>query len=135
VNAFHGFPGLLGSIKQVVNMNSVNYQNPLIGFNFPSHFGTQPAVARIYLARFQRAPEGSDHSTTKGGHDIIKRCRMRFGQFSWIQAIMLSNGSMNAENYWLLLPWQVRYSKRSRPPFNANVGHIHCICHLAESPF
>jgi hypothetical protein len=52
-------------------MNSANYQNPLFGFDFPSHLGTQPAAARIYLARIQRAPEGSDHSTTKGGHNII----------------------------------------------------------------
>jgi len=127
VNAFHSFPRLLGSIKQVVNMNSANYQNPLIGFDFPFHLGTQPARARIYFARFQRAPEGSDHSTTEGGHNIIERCRMRFGQFCWIQAIMLGNGSMNAKENWLLLPWQVRYSKRSRPPFNPNVGHIHWI--------
>jgi hypothetical protein len=52
---------------------------------------------------------------------------MRFGQFCWIQAIMLGNGPMNAKDYWLLLPWQVRYSKRSRPSLNPNVGHIHWI--------
>jgi hypothetical protein len=110
-----------------MNVNSVNYQNPLIRFDFPSHFGTQPAIACIYFARIQRAPEGSDHSTTQSGDNIIERCRMRFGQFCWIQSIMLGNGSMNAEDYWLRLPLQVRDSKRSRPPFNLNVGHIHWI--------
>jgi hypothetical protein len=46
-----------------VNVNSANYQNSLIGFDFPSYIGTQPAVARIDFARIQRAPEGSYHST------------------------------------------------------------------------
>ena len=40
---------------------------------------------------------------------------------------MRGDGSMNTEDYWLRLPWQVRYSKRTRPPFNLNVGHIHWI--------
>jgi hypothetical protein len=104
VDAFHGFPSVLGSIEYVVNVNSANDQNPLIGFDFPSYFGPQPAVARIYFARIQRAPEGSDHSTTQGGHHIIKRCRVRFGQFRWIQAIMFGNGSMNTEDDWLRFP-------------------------------
>ena len=38
-------------------MNPANYQNPLIRFDFPSHFGTQPAIAGIYFARIQRAPD------------------------------------------------------------------------------
>jgi hypothetical protein len=76
VNSFHGFPGLLGSIKKVVNMNSANYQDPLIGFDFPSHFGTQSAIACVYFARFQRAPEGSKHSTAQGSYNVIKRRSM-----------------------------------------------------------
>src|SRR5260370_36753001 len=95
-----------------MNVNSANNQNPLIGFDFPSHLGTHPAVARIYFARFQRAPEGSDNSTTQSSHDIVERCCMRFGQFRWIQAIMLGNGSMDAKHDGPRLPWQVRYSKR-----------------------
>jgi hypothetical protein len=116
-----------------VNVNSANYQNPLIGFDLPSYVGTQPAVARIYFARIQRAPEGSDHSTTQGRHNIIERRRVRFRQFCGIQAIMLGNGSMNAEDDWLRLPGQVRYSKRPRPPFNPNVGHVHWIRHFVLS--
>jgi len=73
VDAFYGFSDLFGSIKYVMNVHLCNYQNPMIGFDFPSHFGLQPAVACIYFARLQRAPEGSEHSTTQGGYDIIKR--------------------------------------------------------------
>ena len=39
--------------------------------DFPSYLGTQPAVARVYFARFQRAPEGSDHSTTQDSHNVV----------------------------------------------------------------
>jgi len=124
VDAFYGFPGVLGSIKQEVNVNPANYQDPLIGFDFASYVGTQAAVASIDFARIQRAPEGSDHSTAQGGHNIIDCCRMRFGQFGWIQAIMLGDGSVNAEDYWFRLAGQVGDSQRSRPPFNLNVGHI-----------
>src|SRR5713101_3592675 len=65
VNAFHGFSYPPGSIEQKMDVDSANHQNSLIGFDFSSNFGTQPAVACIYFARFQRAPEGSDHSTTQ----------------------------------------------------------------------
>ncbi|MGA6988235.1 MAG: hypothetical protein WBZ01_19400 [Terriglobales bacterium] len=54
-----------------MNVNSANYQDPLIRFDLPSHLSTQPAVARIYFARIQRAPEGSDHSTAQGRHNVI----------------------------------------------------------------
>jgi hypothetical protein len=54
-----------------MNVNSANDQDPLIGFDLPSHLSTQPVVARIYFARIQRAPEGSDHSTTQGSHNVI----------------------------------------------------------------
>jgi hypothetical protein len=59
-----------------MNVHLANYQNALIGFDFSSHFGTQPAGARIYFARLQRAPEGSEHSTAKGRHNIIDGCGM-----------------------------------------------------------
>jgi hypothetical protein len=71
VDALNRLPDEFGFIKEEMNVNSANYQNSLIRFDFPSYFGTQPAVARIYFARFQRAPEGSDHSTTQGSHNVI----------------------------------------------------------------
>jgi len=86
-----------------MNVNSTNYENPLIGFDLPTYFGMQPAVARVDFARIQRAPEGSKHSTTQGGHHIIERRRMRLGQLCRVQAIMLGNGSMDAEDDWLRL--------------------------------
>jgi hypothetical protein len=113
VDALNDLSDEFGFIKEVMNVNSANYQNSLIDFDLPSYLSTQPAVARIYFARIQRAPEGSDHSTAQGGHNIIERRCVRFAQFCWIQSIMLGNGSMNAEDYWLRLAWQVRYSERS----------------------
>jgi hypothetical protein len=124
VNAFDGLPDVLGSLKYVMNVSSANYQNSLIGFDFPSHFGTQSAVASIYFARFQRAPEGSYHSTAQGGYNIINGCRMRLGEFCGIEAIVLGNSSMDTEHYGLRLPRQASQSKRPRPPFNLNLGHI-----------
>ncbi|MGA8539845.1 MAG: hypothetical protein WB566_10120 [Terriglobales bacterium] len=130
MHTFHGFTGLLSSLEQEVNVYSANYQNPLIGFDFPSYFGAQAAVARIYFARFQRAPEGSDHSTTKGSHNVVNSCRMRFGEFCWIHTIMLSNGSVDAERHRLRLPWQMRDSKRSQTAFNPNIRHIDWVRHF-----
>jgi hypothetical protein len=127
MHSFHRFARLLGSSKEVVNVNSANDQDPLVGLDFALDVGTQPAVARIYFARLQRAPEGSEHSTTERGDNIVKSCGMRFGEFCRIQAIMPGNRSMNAEDYWLRLSWQLCDSKRARPPFDPNVGHIHWI--------
>src|SRR5260370_12074671 len=47
-----------------------------------------------------------------------------------MQAIMRGNGSMDAKHDGPRLPRQVRYSKRPRPPFNLNLGHIHWIRHF-----
>jgi hypothetical protein len=71
VDALNGLPDEFGFIKEEMNVNSANYQDPLIRFDLPSHLSTQPAVARIYFARIQRAPEGSDHSTAQGRHNVI----------------------------------------------------------------
>jgi hypothetical protein len=111
VNALHRFPDLLNCFKQVMNVHSADYQGALLGFDLPSHFGMQPSVTGIYLARFQRAPEGSDHSTAQSGHNVIESCRMRFGEFCWIETIMLGNGSMDTERHALRLPGQLSPSK------------------------
>jgi hypothetical protein len=124
VDAFDDLPDVLGCLKYVMNVNSANYEDSLIGFDFPSHFGTQSAVARVYFARLQRAPEGSDHSTAQGGYNVIKGCRMRLGEFCGIEAIVLGNSSMDTEHYGLRLPRQASESKRPRPPLNLNLGHI-----------
>jgi hypothetical protein len=127
VNPFYGFAGVLGASQQEVNVNAANYQHSLIGFDFAAYVGPQAAVGGIDFARIQRAPEGSEHSTTQGGDHIIEGCRVRFRELGWIQAVMLSNGTMNAEDDWLRLPGQVRDSKRARPPFNLNLRDIRWI--------
>lgn len=80
MNTFHGFSICISSLKQKVNVDFADHQNTVIRFDLACDFGTQPTVACIYFARFQRAPEGPDHSTTQSGYDVIKGCRVRFDE-------------------------------------------------------
>ena len=84
-----------------MDVNFANYENSVIRFDFPPHISTQLSVARVYFARFQRAPEGSEHSTAEGGHHIVQCCGVRCRKLRGIDAIMFGNGPMHTEHYKL----------------------------------
>jgi hypothetical protein len=103
MDTFHGLSIACIRIENEVNVYLADHQNTLVGFYLARHLSTESAVACVDFARFQRAPEGSAHSTAQSGHNVIKRRRVRFGQFRWIDAIMLGDGSMDAEDNRLRL--------------------------------
>jgi hypothetical protein len=139
VDTFHDFSISSIRIEKEMNVDFADDQNTLVGFYLACHIGAEPAIAGVDFARFQRAPEGSNHSTAQGGYNVIKRRRVRFGQFRGIHAIMPGDGSMDTEDNWLRLARQPRYSQRPGPPFNLNFGYInrvgHCLSlHSVVSP-
>ena len=121
MNTLHGSPGLVGSSQYIMNVNSANDQNSLIGFDFPSNFGTQSPIARVYFARFQRAPKGSNHSATGSGHDIIDGCGVRFAYFVFVNPVVFCNRPMDAERDGFLFPGEIRQTQRACAPVEMNV--------------
>jgi hypothetical protein len=55
-------------------MNPADHKNVSLELNFARGFGCELVVARVDLARLQRASEGSRESTRCCGYDVIE-CR------------------------------------------------------------
>jgi hypothetical protein len=53
-------------------------------------------VARVNLARLQRASKGACESATGGGDDIVEGCRVRLSDFR-ADAVMFGDGAVDAE--------------------------------------
>jgi len=61
------------TLQFVVNVNSLDDQNPAIELDLTRDLTGEPATACVYLARLQRAPEGPCQSPTCSGNNIVER--------------------------------------------------------------
>ena len=53
-------------------VDSADYQHSVLRFDLSCNLSSQPPVAGINLARFQRASKRADHSTGGGRNDIVQ---------------------------------------------------------------
>jgi hypothetical protein len=97
VNAVNGLSGFFGSLKFHFDMNAADDEYAIFRFDFAPHVCREAPVTCIDLARFQRAPEGSDHSPTGGRNDIIDRRGMGCRQLVRIDSVVFGNRSMDTE--------------------------------------
>ena len=65
-------PGFRG-LQLVVRMNAPDDQDSALHFNFTGDFRSQPAVAGVNLARFQRTAKSAGQSPAGCGYHIIQR--------------------------------------------------------------
>jgi hypothetical protein len=61
------------SLKFVVNVNPLDHQDLALELDLTPRFTGEPALACVYLARLQRAPEGPSQSTAGGGDNVVER--------------------------------------------------------------
>jgi hypothetical protein len=108
VDAFHSFAHTFRRSKVERDVNSPDHEHTIFIFDLAADVGREPAIARVDLARLQRAPEGSNHSATCGGNDVIDRCRVRFTYFVWVNSVVLRDCAMYAERNGFLLTRQIR---------------------------
>ena len=88
---------LIGShFQSVGGVNSLDDQYIAVLFDLSFHVGCQAAVARRYLARLQRAPEGAGQSAACGCIDIVERGGMRLVDVG-VHAVMFGHLGMDAE--------------------------------------
>lgn len=87
--------------REVIDdVDAADHQHAPFRLNVAPHFCRQMFIARIYLTRLQRAPEGANQSTSGSGDNVIKRRRVRLGDIR-ANAVVLGDGSVHAEPYWL----------------------------------
>jgi hypothetical protein len=107
VYAFHRFPYVFRRPKGESDVNSANYQNAFLGFNFSANVSRKTPFVGIYFARFQRATKGSNHSPGSRRHNVINRRCVGFADFAFINAIMLGYRAMDAERHRLFFSRQI----------------------------
>ena len=61
------------ALQFVVNVNPLDDQNLALEFDLTPRLTGEPALACVYLARLQRAPEGPSQSTAGGRDHIVER--------------------------------------------------------------
>ncbi len=77
MNALDDFAHVFSGAQSVVGEDTANHQNFALKLNLSPHLAGKFSVRGIYLARFQRAPEGSGQSAAGRGHDIVEGRRAR----------------------------------------------------------
>jgi hypothetical protein len=103
VNTLDSFADIFGCPKRELDMNAPEYQYTVVVFNFASSVCRQPPIACIDFARFQRAPEGSQHSACGRSDDVIECGRVGLREFRHVDAIMFRDFVMHAKHHRLFL--------------------------------
>jgi len=61
------------ALQFVMNVDAFDDQNLVLELDLTSRLTDEPAIACLYLARLQRAPESPCQSTAGGGDNIVER--------------------------------------------------------------
>src|SRR6202007_2147705 len=80
------------------NVNAADHQDTIFLLHLSGYICRKLPVARVNLARFQRASEGTHHSTSRRRDHVVDSGSMRLLQFSGIHFIVLRDRSMNTVN-------------------------------------
>jgi hypothetical protein len=110
-------------------LNPSNDEHPIFLFYLASYVRRQLAIACIDFARFQRAPEGSHHSTSDTGNYVIDRRSVGFLDALGRHLVVFRDRSMDAENDRFLLAWKVRDTKWTHFPFNPDIRNVNDFGH------
>lgn len=129
VYALYNFPRFGGRSEMINDVNAPYDQNAVFRLDLPANIRRQMFIACVYFARLQRAPEGSDESTTGGGHDVIERRRVGFGDFR-PHAVVLGNRPMHTEAHRLTFGRQIRQTRRANLALDSHIGNIRYLRHL-----
>jgi len=106
MNALNRFLRFRRRREVINNMNAPDHQYSIFQLDLASDFGRQMFVARVYLARLQRASEGTNESTTGSRYHVVKRGRVWLNNLR-VDAVVLCYRTMDAKAHRLWLGWQV----------------------------
>ena len=93
-------------------MNAAQHEHALLNFDLARGRGCELIAARSDFARLQRAAKGTEQSTTRGGNQIIERCRVRLRYFIF-DPVVTCNRAVCSKRYGLCLGGQLREPERA----------------------
>jgi hypothetical protein len=102
-------------------VDAPDYEDIIFEFDFASYLGCEFIVACVDLTRFQRASEGSHHSTGGSGDDVVNCGGVRLFDFVGRDFVVFGDCAVDAENNRLRLAGQVRDSQRADFAFDLDV--------------
>jgi hypothetical protein len=114
----------------VVNVNPLDDQDLAIELDLTPRLTGEPALACVYLARLQRAPEGPSQSTAGGGDNIVERGGIG-RRNSGINSVVLGYLRMNAKGDRFLPRGKEGLPHRSLVPDHLHLRGIGDITHEA----
>jgi hypothetical protein len=94
--------------QTIGDVNAPDDQYVVFRLDLSCYFRCQSSVARVNLARLQRAPESTSQSTGGSSDDVINGCGVRLRYQLRIYAIVFGDGPVHPEADRLRFGWQVR---------------------------
>ena len=114
----------------VVDVNPLDDQDLALELDLTPRLTDQPALTCVYLARLQRAPEGSRQSTAGGGDNVVQRGGIGRG-VARVYAVVLRHLRMDAEGNRILPGGKESLPHRSLVPYHLHLRDIDDITHQA----
>ena len=110
------------------DMNTPEHQHAVLDLDFAVCHGVQATPACDDLARLQRAPKGTEQSTTSRGDDIVDRGRMGISHLAF-DAVMTSNRPMRAKAYRFWFGRKLRETERALDSSQRDLSSIDHFSH------
>src|ERR1700722_7570994 len=121
VNAFNGLTTLFACLKMHRHLNTFDHEDSLFLLHLTCHVCLQLPIARIDFARFQRAPEGSHHSTSDTSYYVVNGRGVRLLDTVGGHLVVFRDCSMNAKYHRLRLARKICDAKGSYFALDPNV--------------
>ena len=113
------------------HVDPAEHQHALLDLHFAARHRRQPISTCRDLARLQRAPQGTEESTTCRSHDVVDGRGVRIRHLS-LNTVMASDGSMGPEPYGLGFCRHVREAERATNPGQGNQRGIDDLTHETD---
>jgi hypothetical protein len=116
------------SLQFVVNVNPLDDQNLALELDLTSRLTGEPAIACVYLARLQRAPEGSRQSAAGGGDNVVERGGIG-RRIPGINAVVLRYLRMDSKGDRTLPCGKERLPHRSLVSYDSHLRGVNDVTH------
>jgi hypothetical protein len=112
------------------HVDSPDHQNTILLLHFSGHIGCELSITGVNLTRFQRASEGSQHSTRCRRDYVVDGRGVRLRQLRGINVIVLGYRSVDAVDHGLGLAGQICDAQRSLFALDPRLGNVDNFAHL-----